>query len=165
MENLQSKSTIIHHRGNELSLQELSQSYKRISEVEKKIVQAREAGLAISQLEIAELTEILGDVLINISVITGHKTPTNELYLELLIEELKVYLYEYGFDNLTIQEIILAFRLNCKCNFRYLSGDYAEPISIFGEYISVDYVSRVLHTYLTFRNILDSNLKNIVDGY
>ncbi len=121
--------------------------------------------MSISQIEVADLTEILGDVLINISVITGHKAPANELYLELLIEELKVYLYEYGFDNLTIQEIILAFRLNCKCNFRYPSGDYAEPVSIFGEYISVDYVSRVLHTYLTFRNILDSNLKNIIDGY
>lgn len=116
-------------------------------------------------MEIDFLTSVLEDSLVNISVISGHKIPTDKNYSYLLVKELLVYLYEYGFDNLTIQEIILAFRLNCKCNFRYPSGDYAEPVSIFGEYISVDYVSRVLHTYLTFRNILDSNLKNIIDGY
>lgn len=165
MENLNNNAAVLLHREKEYSIQELSQHYKRIKGSEQKILRARQDGFSISQLEVEELTEKLGNALINISVITGHSLPQNKLHTDLLVDELTVYLFEYGYENLTIAEIIEAFRLNCSCNFRYADGDYAQQTAIFGEHISVDYVSKVLNTYFTFRKILDSNLKNIIDGY
>jgi len=105
------------------------------------------------------------DALISVSVISGHGLPENTFFANRLIKELSNHFCNFGYDELTISEIVLAFNLNCKVNLRYPSGADIEPVEIFGKYISVDYVSRILNTYRTLRIILDNNLKNIIDGY
>jgi len=156
---------MIIHKGEQFGLQELSKKHSRITEVEKKIVSARCTGISICQMESAELTKELEGLLVKVSVISGHGLPELVLFAETLVIELKNFLLVYGYETLTPSEILLAFRFNCLCNLRYPTGVEVRSTEIFGRYISVDYVSKVLSSYRGLRNALDNNLKYSLDGY
>ncbi len=130
-----------------------------------KIVEARMQGLSISQLNEAEFVTDLLNCLISISAISGHALPPEHFLAKRLNEELRTQLLGFGYADLTIAEIILAFRLNCLCNMKYPAGSEVVPVVIFGNFISVDYVVKVLNIYRTLRDILDNQLKNVIDGY
>lgn len=133
--------------------------------MEKKIVEARLKGLSIGQLSENDLKIQVMDALVSISIITGHGLPEEPAYAKRLITEIIVQLLEFGYSDLNIDEIILAFRLNCLCNLRFPSGSEVTPVEIFGKYISVDYITKVLSIYRTLRNILDRQLINSANGY
>jgi hypothetical protein len=133
--------------------------------VEKKIFEARVEGFSIGQLSQVDLITELLSALVDVSVITGHALPQEPVIAKRLTENLSNQLLDFGYQDLTTAEFVLAFRLNCLPNLRYPSGCDIEPIEIFGSFISVDYVTKVLNIYRTLRSILDRNLINIIDGY
>lgn len=164
MENITSNSMVITHRGSQYGLKELSEQYKA-TKIDLKIIEARSIGLSISQVPTDDLLADLQDVLVSISVISGHGLPEDDFFADRLSKELVMHLNNFGYGDLTMCELVLAFNLNCKCGLKYPSGSDIIATEIFGKYISVDYVSRVLSTYKTLRTMLDNHLKNIIDGY
>lgn len=156
---------VIVHRGSQYGLRELSDQYNKATNVELKIIEARCTGFSISQIAEDDLSDWLQDVLVSVSVISGHGLPEDTFFADRLTKEMILHLNNFGFGDLTLSEIVLAFNLNCKCGLKYPSGSDVIVTDIFGKYISVDYVSRVLNTYRTLRTMLDNQLKNIIDGY
>jgi len=140
-------------------------NYKKITKVETKIVEARNEGLSIGQLNEVDFINDILNALISISAITGHSLPEEQFIAKRLNEELRTQLLDYGYSDLTMAEIVLAFRLNCLCNLKYPSGSEVISTEIFGRFINVDYITKVLNTYRTLRMMLDNQLKNIIDGY
>ncbi len=100
-----------------------------------------------------------------VTSITGIALPATDLLSNMLVDELTVFLKDFGYSNLNPDELILAFRFNSRGGLKQPSGVDIEPIDIIGSFINVHYVSKVLSNYMAVRNILDSKLKNLIDGY
>jgi len=100
-----------------------------------------------------------------IHVISGANLPSNDFTVELLENELSKALNDFKFTNLSINEILLAFRLNC------ITGTYVnldvevEYVPLLGSCLNVDYILRVLFNYRKHRHSFERKIQNKLDGY
>lgn len=102
------------------------------------------------------------------AAICGCNLPDTDFFAKFIAEEITAFILEFGYKELTLGEIILAFRINAKGNFKnYINfvGLDIEQIVFYGNCMNVDYVAKVLSNYLTIRNLLDRKLQNKIDGY
>lgn len=134
-------------------------------EVDYRIIDSRLEGISIFQYESLELKKYFNVVMLKISAITGAVIPPDARFIEIIRDEIVDFLLKFGYSNLTISEIILAFNLNSSIDMRYPVGIDLSKIELFGAHLNVDYISRVLHNYTTIRNLLDRKLENTIDGY
>lgn len=146
-------------------LTELPETGIKMTEIENQIIECRLAGLSFCQLDQKAIRVITDKIILNAAAITGCPTPETEFFAEILSEQISIYLEQFGFGELTYEEIILAFRLNTKGGLRHPSGLEIERIEFFGSCFNVDYLSRVLSNYMTLRNYLDRKFENFIDGY
>lgn len=137
----------------------------KLTEVEKKIISARLEGKSICQLTDESLRVAADQIILKSAYIVGCPTPETEFYSEGLAKEMIEYLNEFGFSELTLNEIILAIRLNTKGGLKYPSGTDVEKIIFSGTCFNIDFLSKILSNYMTFRNILDRKIENFIDGY
>jgi hypothetical protein len=135
------------------------------SDVDKKIISARLTGDAFGDLDESILNSVYADLLVKIACITGAELPVSESMSKYLVGELDAFLIEFNYAELTEEEILLAFRFNCGNYLRNAGGDYVDNIPLFGKYLSVDYISKVLYNYSVVRFQLDRKLQNFIDGY
>jgi hypothetical protein len=102
------------------------------------------------------------------AAVCGCNIPDTDFFAKFIAEEISAFILDFGYAELTLAEIILAFRINAKGNFKNYAnfiGLDIEQISFYGNCINVDYVAKVLSNYLTIRNLLDRKLQNKIDGY
>ena len=69
------------------------------------------------------------------------------------------------FNSISLEEMVLAFRINSQCDWKYSSGEDVETIEIFGNHISVHYIAKVLSNYVLLRSGVEKEIGNIIDGY
>lgn len=136
-----------------------------MTKVENKIYEARLKGISINQLDKVDFISQLLDSVIAISAITGHALPQEPTIAKKLIELLSSHLLEYGYENITLSELVLSATLNCPTGLKMPSGVDFTPVELFGNYISVHYVAKLLSFYITLRTMFDNQLKNIIDGF
>ena len=98
----------------------------------------------------------------SVSSITGFQLPTGKI-LEKLIEELLKFLSDAPYNELALNELLLAFRFTTNDKLKYPSGLDIEFPTIQGSHISVYYFSRVLSIYLKLRNHILQELKIIAE--
>ena len=156
---------ILNHRQEQFGIDKLMPKYKKATNVEIKIYEARDTGISVSDLLSDHLRADVQNALIRISVICGSPLPEKHFFAQMLIEETIILLLDFGYEDYTIAELILAARINCKCNLKYPSGSDAQHVEIIGTTLCVDYISQILNIYKTFRTIFDNQLKNLIDGY
>jgi hypothetical protein len=133
--------------------------------VEEKILDARLKGLSFSQLSESQLRVATDQIMLKGSAICGCPTPLTEGFAKTISDELIVFVSEYGYDNLTLDEIFTALRLNTEGGWRWPSGDVVERIEFSGTCFNVTYVSKILYIYMVMRNSLDAKFKNKISGY
>jgi len=100
-----------------------------------------------------------------VCAITGMNKPPTEFEFDFLVQELMVFLSDCGFGNLSTEEFLLAFRLNCSIILNYPIGMESNCINLVGVNANIDSFSKVLFSYTLLRNNLDSKIKNHIDGY
>lgn len=160
------KSFEISHFDKIYSLLELMVNTKiKLTKIENMIISLRLEGNSIETIEIKKLSGYFDSIIVRISAITGIKLPETNSFKEVLIKEMLSFLLNFGYENLTMEEIIFAFNLNAKGGLRYPSGTDIEPVALFGEHLSVDYVSKVLANYMAIRNLLDMKFINEISGF
>lgn len=137
----------------------------KLTETEKKIVKCRQSGLSFSQLPEKELRFTADQIILNAAAISGCPTPLTDFFAEVLTSQINEYINEFGFNELTIREIILAFQLNTKGGLRHPSGLEIDKVHFSGNCFNIDFMSGVLTNYLALRNHLDRKLENFLDGY
>lgn len=96
--------------------------------------------------------------------ICGADLPPNETFAAILGEEFVVFITDFGYDNLTESEILLAFRFNAK-GTKYPSGTDIEKVNFKGSIFNISSAAKVLANYMDLRNILDRKMQNHIDGY
>lgn len=107
---------------------------------------------------------MLIDFLNRVSVITGYSLP-NEKKLEYLVSELSTFLIKSKMQVLTKEEMLLAFRIPLQGTIRFSNGDYVQFPQMNGDFISVDYISKVFSNYWILRMNFDQMLINSEMGY
>jgi len=105
------------------------------------------------------------ETLYRISKISGVDVKSDEIDFELLKEELIIYLKNFGYLNYTVEEILLAVRLNSTPQYFQKNVLDVEKIKCSVKYLNVSYLSEVLANYSQLRVLVEKKVKNIIDGY
>jgi len=126
---------------------------------------ARLTGFSISQLSENDLRIASDKIIIRCSVLTGCEMPFTEFYAAALTEQILEIFVKFGFDKLTLAEILLAMEMNWMKYVQLPSGDYADEIRFEGKTVNVSFITKVLYKYMMIRNFLDRKLENHIDGY
>jgi len=144
-------------------LKELPLGKIKLTEIEYKVINARQIGFSISQFDHAALKTVFDELILNISVISGAPMPNTNFLADSLNFRLIDYLQKFGYGNLTVEEITLGFYFNAKGGLRHPSGIDIDTVIFSGAYVNVEYVSKVLSNYMAIRNILDRKFQNLID--
>ncbi len=113
----------------------------------------------------ADARVFVDKLILNAAAITGCGLPQTEFFAEILTEQVKVFLTEYGYEMLTSEEISLALFLNEKRNVRLMSGIELVYVDFVGNHFNVSYLSKILHNYGVLRGCLDRKFQNFIDGH
>ena len=129
---------------------------ENLSNSDLKIIKARISGPSFVDLSDDDKTIGVDQIMLRVASICGCALPNTEFFAKFIAEEISIFISEFGYQELTLEEIFLAFRLNAKEKDR---------IMFTGNCVNVDYISKVLDRYMEFRKTLESKLKNKIDGY
>ena len=137
-----------------------------LDETEKKIVDARiSEKKCIEDLDKLELKNGLFKTVLGISFISGGELPSTDDLIEMFINELKVFIIDFGYGKYALCEIILAFRINTASVFRDSVGNIIERKKLKTNNLSIEYISDVLVAYRQSRFIVDRKFQNKKLGY
>lgn len=145
-------------------LAELANGSIKLTDNEKKIIDLRISGLSVLETPIDE-SIVLSDLCIfKTSAICGFSLSTSKEFADILNEEFRILLLDFGFSNLTFDEIIMAFRMNARGGYRYSgSGDFIQRVNSYSSFFSIDYAAQVLNNYMAIRNAIDSKIKDFIE--
>lgn len=107
----------------------------------------------------------LDQIMLRGAAIVGCALPNTNFFADFIEHELNIFINEYGFKELTLQEVLTALRLNECSGVRFPSGVEIERVTFSGSCFNVSYISKILSNYLILRNMLDRKLQNFIDGY
>jgi hypothetical protein len=117
------------------------------------------------QLNEDQLRLSTDQIMLKGAAISGCPTPLTEGFAEIIATQLVVFIKEYGYGNLTLQEILTAMMLNAAGNWKWPGGDVIERIEFSGTCFNVTFISKVLYPYMSIRSTMDSKFKNKLDGH
>lgn len=135
-----------------------------LNEFENKIIKARLESVSFCQIEEEKVRWHIDQIMLKGAAISGCPLPNTEFFADVISEEIKAFILEFGYEELTYAEIILALRINSKGGLRYPSGIELEQVTFFGNCFNVDYFAKVLSNYMAIRNIMDRKFQNFIDG-
>jgi hypothetical protein len=162
---MESNSSILKHRGKNYSLKEIESIEIDLTDFERKVIDSRLSGLSFGQIEENNLRWHIDQIMLRGAAISGCVVPATEFFAEIIAEEISVFILEFGYRDLSYDEILLALRINSKGGYKLPTGIELESVPFFGNCFNVDYLSKILLNYMAIRNILDRKLQNIIDGY
>lgn len=112
-----------------------------------------------------EIKVFVDKLILNAAAITGCGLPQTEFFADILTEQVKVFLVEYGYEALTCEEVRFALFINEKRNVRLMSGVELVYVDFTGNHFNVSYLSKILHNYSILRTYLDRKFQNFIDGH
>lgn len=98
-----------------------------------------------------EASAAVTGIIFKVSVICGCQLPTHDAHINALEAEFLNFIEENGYGVMTVEEVLLAFRLNAAFKLN-------DRVEIYGAVFNIDYAGKVLKQYLMERWRLDSKL-------
>lgn len=149
-----STSVVIRQQGKRYSLNDLGKELKNFSSVELEIIKARQNGISLCDQTEQEFEISLTGIIFSVSVICGCQLPTHEAHINALEKEFSIFLKDNGYDGLTTDEVLTAFRMNA--NFKL-----SDKVEIYGQIFNIDFASKVMRLYKNKRGCIDSKAIDI----
>jgi hypothetical protein len=146
-------------------LADLPKEKVKLTELEGMIIEKRLSGPSFCQLRPDLLRVEVDSIILAGAAITGCNLPTTDFFAEAITREIIAFISESGYENLTMEEILFALRVNERDDIRWPSGDYVTQVPFVGNTFNVSFLAKVLANYMRFRKILDRKLENFIDGY
>ncbi len=146
-------------------LKEVKDILPKINDAEKRIFEARQIGVSFCNIPVEEMQWYIDQIMLRGAAIGGCAVPNTEFFAEIIGEELAIFIKDYGYGELTYEEILLALRLNAQGGLKHPSGMDIEPVHFFGVCFNIDYFSKIMANYMSFRTQLDRKIQNKIDGY
>lgn len=145
----QSSAAILRLPGKNCLLTDLGADLKNFNDKELKIIQARQTGISLCDQSPEAFEVSVTGILFQVSVICGCDLPTHEAHVNALEKEFSIFLTDHGYSGLTVEEILVAFRMNA-------NGEFPEEVKPYGKIFNIDFASRVLRQYRDKRGYVDS---------
>lgn len=133
------------------TLNDLNNNLPTLTVNESRILDARQRGYAFLDMSEKESQTAATGIIFKVSVICGCQLPTHDAHINALESEFLNFLTEFGFGSLTVEEVLLAFRLNA-------AHQLEERVEVFGAIFNIDYAGKVLKQYRDYRWRLDRKL-------
>jgi len=134
-------------------------AFPNMKGVKKLIIRARGRGLSFFEVAPEYIRSFTDSVIISIAAITGAELPESDLLANSLSKEVEVLLNDFGYSDLTLEEVLLAVRLNYSSSFKNPYGTDFE-IGVAGNRVNVAFLSVVLNNYKTYRDFMDIEFEN-----
>lgn len=112
-----------------------------------------------------ELVWATDQIMIRSVALYGCSLPQSDFLAQFISEETRKFILEFGYPELTLEEILLALMINTKSDIKYPSGNELQPVSFSGVYFNVNFLSKVLDNYSSLRTVLERKIQNHIDGY
>jgi hypothetical protein len=138
---------------------------KKKNKFDELISNARNSGLSFSEMNELETRVAIDQIMFKGAAICGCPLPQTELFAKYIAEEIKNYILDFGYSELTLDEIVLAFRINIGHRIKNSLGDDLICVDFYGHAINVSFIGKVLANYLVIRKSLDSRILTLLDGY
>jgi len=120
--------------------------------------------VSFCQIDENKLRWHIDQIMLKGAAISGCPLPNTEFFADVISDEVKAFILEFGYEELTYSEIILAMRANSKGGLKYPTGIELDQVTFFGNCFNIDYFAKVISNYMAMRNILDRKLQNFIDG-
>lgn len=153
------------HREKSYTLNDLRIQIKKLTPVENLIIDARLNGEQFGTLTGNDLRWAADQIIVRTAALMGCSLPLTDFFSEMVASELGVFLQTMGYADLTLEEILLAIRLNSQATIKFPSGIEVDQIPFAGSSFNVDFVAKVLSGYMKIRNSLDRRFQNMLDGH
>jgi|GEM_PF-1765924 hypothetical protein len=135
-----------------------------LTNTEKIIIKSRQGGKPFSDLHGNDRYHFLDQVIARIAASTGCDLPQSDFFAKIIGEELDGVMVDFGYDKLTLSEVIFAIRLNSNHAAMKIPSEI-EPIKFTGRIVNSYFLSNVLSNYMMLRAMLDRKLQNFLDGH
>jgi hypothetical protein len=146
-------------------LKELAEKFTKVvaSPMNDKILKNRLSGFSIGQLNQSDLKVEVDSIVVRVCSIYGVELPRTELIADVIAKEFMSLLLDFGYEDLTVDEIILAFQFNT-VGVRYPSGFDIDSIPFTGVTFNISFAAKVLGNYMQVRKIMDGMFRNYLEG-
>jgi hypothetical protein len=131
--------------------------------VNSKILKSRLVGLSVSQLDAEVLKTEIDSVVVRVCSIYGIELPRTDMLADVIAKEFLSLILDFGYEDLTIDEIILAFQLNT-VGVKFPSGFDLEIIPFTGVTFNISFAAKILGNYMQVRKIMDGTFRNYLEG-
>lgn len=138
---------------------------KRSTKQEMMIADARSEGLSFCELKDLEMRVVVDQIMFRGAAITGCCLPQTESLAKFIADEIIILIFNFGYQELTEQEIFLSMRLNALGDLRNPCGEDFKQVSFSGNSMNTVYLAKVFKNYMSLRNNLDRKIQNELDGY
>lgn len=144
-------------------LTELPKAEINLTMTELQIITARCNGVSFGLIDYETAKTDIDKILLSGAAITGAPLPTTEFFADIISTEVYNFIKEFGYSDYTLYEVLLAMRLNAKCDIRLPNGTVWEMVTFFGNCFNVNFLSKVLYNYSLLRMGLNRKLENYLD--
>jgi hypothetical protein len=152
------------HRGEQIDLKNMEDPNLKLTKADKKVLAARCIGLSFCEMNDDEIQWSIDQIIFKGSVNYGVLVVESETMAQHLSEEIKILILEYGLSELTLEEILLALRINYSGHV-YPSGNEMLQAELKGQFLSTKFLADVLKNYMAIRTIFTRTIENFIDGY
>lgn len=159
------KAALVVHGQKSYQIDQFRDKIGRLSNLEELIFESREDGLSFCQLDETGKKHAIDQIILRGSAVCGCPVPETEYFAGIIGEEVSTFIEKFGYGNLNLAEILLAIRMNAKTDIRFPSGNERDIAVFSGGFLNIIFLGKVLTNYLIFRNLLDSRIKNAIDGF
>jgi actin-related protein len=131
---------------------------------QKMIMKARFEGKAFWEIEEDKHRFVTDEIILSMASISGCKMPETELLASYVSREMVRIILDFGYEELTVAEIVLAFRINTQPQIVNRHGDdltSVEPSAI----VCSSFLANVLRNYKILRSNLDASIERKIMGY
>ena len=144
----ESTAVVLRLPGKKYSLNDLGKDLRVFNDAQQGIIQARQQGVSLCDQPEKQFKVSLTGIIFSISVICGSQLPTHDAHINALEKEFGKFLNDSGYDGLTTEEILTAFRMNA--NFKL-----DEKVETYGAIFNIDFAAKVLRLYREKRGDVD----------
>jgi len=99
------------------------------------------------------------------AAICGCTLPQTEIFAKFIAEEIENFILNFGYEEFTESEILLAMQVNAFDKIKNPMGEDLEQVVFSGISFNVVYLAKILKNYKIIRENLDKKIKNQLDGY
>lgn len=160
-----SLAATLKHGGKRYLVMDIWEELPRQTDYEKKIIQARHEGVSFCELSELDQRIAIDQIMFRGAASSGCSLPQTEMFAQFIAEEISKLLLNFGFEEYTLQELLLAFLFNSMGDIKNPTGNDLEQVQFHGNCINLVYLAKVFKNYQVLRNNLDAKLKNLIDGH